>query len=204
MVYRSSEAFELRSSDNGPGIMVVNFARFNEWTEIRSPFEGAFMERFAAGAFAKTFKERAGRIGVLLEHGRDPQAGMKPLGSIVRLEERSDGAWGEVELLDADYVHAIVPGLRAGLYGASFAFRPVKVDENRRPERSASNPDGLPEVTVTEAMLREFGPVTFGQYENATAGMRSLTDQFGDHGPAPAAVDVARLRLELRGGRRVA
>ncbi|HMF61353.1 MAG TPA: hypothetical protein VK595_13325, partial [Vicinamibacterales bacterium] len=40
------------------------------------------------------------------------------------------------------------------------------------------NPHGLPERTVKEAQLMEFGPVTFPAYAGATAGVRSLTDDF--------------------------
>jgi phage head maturation protease len=36
--------------------MVGHFARFNQWTEIDSAFEGRFMQRIAPGAFVRTFK----------------------------------------------------------------------------------------------------------------------------------------------------
>ena len=55
------------------------FARFNEWTEIDSAFEGPrFMERFAPGAFAQTLSELTPKV--LFQHGHDPQVGNKPLG----------------------------------------------------------------------------------------------------------------------------
>ena len=47
-----------------------------------------------------------------------------------------------------------------------------------KPKVSAMNPRGLPERTVSEAAVREFGPVTFPAYEGATAGLRSMTDEF--------------------------
>lgn len=173
-----SATFELRAADGDEGgmpTMVVNFARFNEWTEINDWYEGRFLEQFAPGAFTKTFKEQREQMRSLFQHGRDPVAGIKPLGPITDLRQQTDGAWGEVDLLDADYVHQIVPGLRAGLYGASFAFIPVKREINDKPARSQHNPDGIPEHTVREAMVREFGPVTFPAYPGTSTGVRSLT-----------------------------
>lgn len=179
-LFRAAPAFELRAADDTdkPTVMVVNFARFGEWTEIRSLIEGHFMERFAPGAFTKTIQEQGDRIRALFQHGQDPTIGKKPLGPIVSLREKDDGAWAEVELLDTDYVRELIPGMRSGLYGASFQFKPERVDVNKRPARSDDNPDGIPEVTVREARLRELGPVTFGQYATATTSIRSLTDDF--------------------------
>ena len=54
----------------------------------------------------------------------------------------------------------------------------MRTDEDDRPERSEYNPLGLKERTIKESRLHEFGPVTFGAYDGATAGMRSMTDEF--------------------------
>lgn len=158
--------------------LVGRFAVFNEWTEIRSIFEGRFMERFAPGAFKKTFRENRKRLRVLFQHGRDPQVGDKPLGTIEELREESDGAHYRVPLFDTNYNRELLPALKAGQFGASFRFTPVKVVEDTDPKRSDHNPDGLPERTITEARVSEFGPVTFPAYEGATAGVRSMMDEF--------------------------
>lgn len=175
---RSATGFELRATEDGTGMptMVINFARFNEWTEIDSFFEGRFLERMAPGAFKKTFREQADQIRPIFQHGRDPQAGSKPLGPIENLREEDDGAWADVQLLDADYVREIVPGLRAGLYGASFAFQVTREDVRQDPKPSDENPQGLPERTIKEVRLHEFGPVTFPAYAGTSTGVRSLTD----------------------------
>lgn len=153
-------------------------ARFGEWTEIDSLYEGHFLERLAQGAFRKTFAENRERMKVLFEHGLDPQIGKKVLGPIARLEELEEGASYEVQLLDTSYNRDLLPGLKAGLYGSSFRFAIVREDFVLKPPRSAHNPKGIPERTLTEVSCREFGPCTWPAYQNATAGARSLTDEF--------------------------
>ncbi len=149
---------------------------WDTWTEIRSAYEGNFMERFSPGSMTKTLSESTPKV--LFQHGRDQLIGDKPLGTITRLEPDSTGAFYEVELLDTAYVRELVPGLRADLYGASHRFSVVQEDFVQRPKRSDYNPRGIPERTVTEARVMEFGPVTFGAYPTATAGIRSMTDEF--------------------------
>lgn len=171
---------ELREASAGTGMptMVGHFAVFNQFTEINSAYEGRFLERIAPGAFTKTLKENRDNIRVLFQHGRDPQVGDKPLGPIENVREDENGAAYEVPLLDTSYNRDLIPGLQAGLYGASFRFQVMKEEVNQKPKRSAYNPDGLPERTISEAKVLEFGPVTFPAYEGATAGVRSLTDRF--------------------------
>ncbi len=169
---------ELRSAEDGTRTLHGHFSVFNEWTEIRSMWEGTFIERIAPGAFAKTFQERGDRIKVLFDHGHDPQIGNKPLGKVRSLTEDEKGAAYEVDLFDSSYVRDLIPALEAGTLGASFRFRVVREDFDEEPERSAYNPDGLPERTIREAAVAEFGPVTFPAYEGATAGVRSTTDDF--------------------------
>jgi HK97 family phage prohead protease len=165
-----------RAADGGPErILTGHFAVFNRWTEINSVFEGNFMERIAPGTFKKTFQEPDG-IRVLFQHGRDPQVGDKPLGTIESLSEDRKGAAYEVNMLDTSYNRDLIPGLAAGVYGASFRFRVLREDLVMEPEASEDNPRALPERTIKEAAVSEFGPVTFPAYADATAGLRSITD----------------------------
>jgi HK97 family phage major capsid protein/HK97 family phage prohead protease len=173
-------AVELRASEDpeAPPVLEGHFAKFNEWTEIDSVWEGRFMERIAPGAFRKTFAENRERIRPLFQHGQDPQVGDKPLGPITELEEDDEGARYKVDLLDTSYNRDLIPGLKAGLYGSSFRFSVVKEDFDQKPTRSTHNPEGIPERTVREARVFEFGPVTFPAYAGATASVRSLTDVY--------------------------
>lgn len=164
--------------------MTGHFSVFNRWYEINSIFEGRFLERIAPGSFERTidahFGSNDGRIKVLFGHGMDFQVGDKVLGPIRELREDRVGPYYEVPLFDTTYNRDLVPGLRAGEYGASFRFRVVKDEWDDEPDRSDHNPDGLPERTIREVRTFEFGPVTFPANPDATAGVRSMTDQFYD------------------------
>jgi HK97 family phage prohead protease len=166
-------SLRLREAEGAAPVLFGHFAVFNRWTEVDSWFEGHFLERISPGAFLRTFAEDRSRMRVLFQHGRDPQLGMKPLGSILTLREDEVGAFYEVPLFEATYVSEIVPALRGGELGASFRFQIMRQEWVEEPEPSKSNPLGLPERTITEASVFEFGPVTFPAYESATAGVRS-------------------------------
>lgn len=190
--------FELRTAEDGTRTLHGHFARFNEWTEIRSMSEGHFMERIAPGAFKKTFSENRQNMKVLFDHGQDPTVGNKPLGPIRTLEEDEEGARYEVDLLDTEYVRELVPALEAGLLGASFRFRVMREEREDDPRR-ISNDMGLPERTIREASVAEFGPVVFPAYAGATAGVRSLTDTIGFRRYAQHPDEFRREVEELQG-----
>ncbi len=160
-----------------------HFSTFDDWYEINSFFEGHFMERVAPGAFKRTFNAAKSskdkhRIQVLLEHGFDPTVGDKPLGVATKLEEDSEGARYEAELFDSSYVRDLLPALKSGVYGSSFRFR-VMADKWAEPgSKQHSGESELPERTITEVKVSEFGPTVFPANPNATAGTRSTTDEF--------------------------
>ncbi len=175
----SRHGYELRDgSDGGMPTLVLRWAVFNDWTEIDSFFEGRFMERFHPKSMDRTISTERDQMRVLFQHGRDPSVGSKPLGPIDAVEAKRDGAWSYVPLLDTQYNRELLPGLRAGLYGASMRFSVLEESWTKKPDRSDHNPEGLPERTVLDASVPEHGPVTFPAYAKATAGVRSITDQF--------------------------
>jgi len=148
----------------------------NRWTEIDSWFEGRFMEQIAPGAAAKTIRENRANMRILLQHGRDPQLGDKPIAPIDTVEENDLGGYAEGRLFDG-LDPLVVEGLRAGVYGASFRFRVMREEIVEEPGESEHNPHGLPERTIKEMAVQEFGPVTWGAYSEASAGVRSITDE---------------------------
>jgi HK97 family phage prohead protease len=162
-------------------LMEVRFSPFDVWYEISSWWEGDFIERTQRGAFAKTIKESRDSIKSLYDHGYDPQIGNKVLGTVEDLREDPETAVGDVRLFDTSYVRDLLPGLEAGAYGSSMRMRVIKEEWNDDPGVSDHNPRGLPERTILEARLFEFGPVTWPANPDATAGVRSATDTFYEH-----------------------
>lgn len=171
--------FELRDDGDGMPTLVGHLAVFNQWTEINSVFEGHFLERIDPGAFTKTIRESRDSMRVLFQHGQDPMIGDKPLGPIRSLEADKEGLAYEVPLLDTSYNRDIVAmlGAEPPVLGSSFRFKVMRESFNRKPERSDHNPRKLPERTIQEVKMQEFGPVTFPAYAGAKAGLRSVTDR---------------------------
>lgn len=183
-VVRGLPAVELRAVADGPmPTLFGHFSRFNEWYEIHSWMEGDFIERFAPGAFAESFRMHwddadPHRTKVQFQHGFDFSVGERLLGKLTELREDDVGGYYEAPLFDTVYNRELVPGLEAGEYGASFRFRVVSESWNREPSPSPFNPHALPERTITGALVIEVGPVAFGASPTATAGVRSLTDDY--------------------------
>lgn len=186
-------------TDGSLGTMEVRFSVFDAWYEINSWWEGKFLERTQRGAFAKTISESGLRTKVLFNHGHDFHIGEKLLGQVESLSEEADSPVGIVPLFDTSYNRDLLPGLQAGAYGSSFMFRVVKEEWNDDPGRSDHNPDGIPERTITEVRLFEFGPVTWPANPEATAGMRCVsgTDQYYEQlrSRDPQRVDSLRSRV---------
>jgi HK97 family phage prohead protease len=178
---------EIRAEDDtaAGSTMHGHFAVFDTWTEIHSWFEGDFLERLSPGAFAKTIAEQRDQVKVQFDHGYDTFVGDSPLGVIETITEDERGVYYEVPLLDTDYNRErVLPMLQGrtidgrnlgSVLGASFRFKVIKDEWDEEPGRSDHNPDGLPERSINEVRLYEFGPVVFPAYPDATAGVRSLS-----------------------------
>jgi HK97 family phage prohead protease len=174
-----SAAPELRKATNDSlGLLSGHFSAFNNWYQVSSMWEGDFLERTAPGFTAQTIAEDRSGMRVLFNHGFDTMAGDKVLGPIRELKEDETGPYYEVDLFDTSYNRDLLPGLKAGVYGASFRMRVQEDSWNDEPDASEANPKGLPERTITRAKVMEFGPVTFPANPEASASVRSDTDRF--------------------------
>jgi len=100
-------------------------------------------------------------------------------------------------LFPVEHAMQLVPALRAGRLGSSFRFRVVREDFQARPPKSPHNPERLPERTIGETHVSEFGPVVPGLLEHVNrrqdviAGRRDSTAARHARGVprhAPAAV----------------
>lgn len=188
-------AIGLRSADAGDtgSYMFGLFSVFDQWYEIDSYWEGTFLESVAPGAYADTIANDRSAMRVLFDHGFDPELGLKPLGPIDSLEETAEGAAYGVPLLDTaynrDFTLPVLQGRlmsgeqvgSANLVGASMRFIVLAESWEQQPKPSSVNPLGLPQRTITQAQVLEFGPVTFPASPGATAGVRSITDTWFEH-----------------------
>lgn len=186
----ATRASDVARADGDPDgfTMFGHFTKFDRWYEIDSWYEGRFMERTAPGSLTKTIAERGDQVRVQFDHGHDAYVGDALLGPIDVLREDDEGGYYEVPLLDTDYNRdRILPLLqgrlmngeqRGSMLGASFRMRVIKDEWNDDPGRSDHNPEGIPERTIREIALYEFGPVTFPASPAATSGVRSLTDHY--------------------------
>ena len=176
-----SSSPELRAAkDDSLGLLSGHFSAFNNWYRISSLFEGDFLERTAPGFTTQTISEDRSGMRVLFNHGFDPTVGDKVLGQIQDLREDETGPYYEVPLFDTSYNRDLLPGLKAGSYGASFRMQVLEDSWNDEPGRSDFNPNGIPERTITRARVMEFGPVTFPANPAASASVRSTTDEYYD------------------------
>lgn len=160
----------IRADDvDGVRILTGTPIVFNQWTEI-SGWEGNFREQIDPGAVDKTLKERGDRVKVLFNHGFDPQIGEKPLGKPSMQEPRSDGLHVKMPFADTSYNADIIALLDAeAIDGMSFRFGVI----SETWDNLDADDNSLPERTITELRLYEWGPVTFPAYEAATAGIRT-------------------------------
>jgi HK97 family phage prohead protease len=176
-----TEVPEVRAAaqpDDGIGLLSGHFSKFDNWYRIASVWEGEFLERTAPGFTLQTIAEDRAGMRVLFNHGFDGQIADKVLGPIRDVREDADGVYYEVPLFDTTYNRDLLPGLKAGVYGASFRMRVLADSWDDEPARSEFNPNGIPERTITRAQVMEFGPVTFPANPEASAGVRSGTDEF--------------------------
>jgi HK97 family phage prohead protease len=160
------------SSDDRPGTLHGYCVVFDVWREVDRQPEGNFLQRFRRGAFAKTIAESRDRMKVNFQHGCSSQFGKAALGPIADLVEDDHGVHYTVPLDDTEDNRRLAAGLAAGLYGSSYRIQVTAEDFNPRPRKSPWNRRGLPERTILEARLPDFGPVASPLYPSTSAGVR--------------------------------
>lgn len=160
---------------SGDGNTMVGYPIvFGQWTEINS-WEGRFFERVDRRSVNRTLKDRGDRVKVQFDHGMHPFVGSFPLGRPRVMQPEDYGLRTETPLADTSYNRDIIKPLLldGAIDGMSFRFQVMRDEWDMEPERSDHNPDGLPERTITELRLFEFGPVTYPAYEATQVGIRS-------------------------------
>lgn len=159
--------------DNGDGPLLVGYPIvYNKWTEITG-WEGNFLEKIASGAPDRHLKTHSEKVKVLFNHGFDPLIGSKPLGKPRLIESKKRGLYTETPLDATSYNEDLAISIDSGaIDGMSFRFTISRDEWEDEPHKSKANPKGIPQRTVRELKLYEFGPVTFPAYEATTVGLR--------------------------------
>lgn len=177
---------ESREDTDGDGHSISGYAAvFDQDTEINS-YEGKFTERISKGAFRKTLKDRAGKIIMQYDHGRDTRVGSVPIGKYTTIREDDHGLYTEGRLFTNSLVEPVRQAIEGGaISGQSFKFQVVK-DEWRDKDGKLLKGDKLRKMlwdgaeglvrTIKEVKLFEAGPVSTPAYGGTSVGVRNAEE----------------------------
>lgn len=202
-VTRSVEfrALEIPEGEERDGLTLEGYAAvFDKETEIRSPFEGNFIERISRGAFRKTLREN--KPVMQFDHGMDSRTGTVPIGVYDELREDDKGLYVKGHIFDNELVKPIADAVRAkAVTGMSVRMRVTRDEWTDNKGKRVRGDEILrlmfepgdrgPLVrNVKEVGLREAGPVVFPAYRDTSVGLRSMEEMSQD--------DVEALAAEYR------
>jgi HK97 family phage prohead protease len=135
---------------------------------------GPFDEVLLPGAFAQSIRER---MPVLqFDHGKDPRVGGIPIGSIQDLREDGTGLYVRARLFDNATVEPVREAIAAGVVnGMSFRFMVPQGGDKW------SSRGGVDYREISQADVRELGPVVFPAYEKTSVTVRDGRKRLRDH-----------------------
>jgi HK97 family phage prohead protease len=157
-----ADVTEVRAAESGDGMTFGGYAWKYDAPSL--PLGHGFTERIAAGAFTRSLKSRAD-IRAYVNHNDELLLG-STRAKTLRIDDRSDGGWVEIDLPDTTWGRDIRTLTERGdITGMSFGFSTVKDDWSE---------DGS-ERTLVEAKIWEVSVVTgVPAYPQTTAGVRKL------------------------------
>jgi Escherichia/Staphylococcus phage prohead protease len=185
--------FRIRSESSGDGRTLVGLAvPYDEELDVSDWFDD-YTEVFRKGAFAKTIRDRAKPVPLLVSH----QHRALGIGRATALEETDAGLEAEFHLTEgvqaADEVLALV--MDDAISGLSIGFEPIQQRETKGPARTPPSTRDL--VERTEVALREVSVCNFPAY--AGAGVTAVRAEDVARHPSIATLVAERARLhELR------
>lgn len=162
---RDRAIFEFRAAEvetAGPFTRIEGRAvPYNTWANV-----GPYLEQFKPRAFAKSIRETAAALPLMLFHGRDE---LWPIGKAVRWADRDDGLHGVWELNDNPNAQRAAAMAKSGELGfLSIGFTDIRSE----PEMAGDYNPGLGEdhmdrITRIEARLVETSIVPTPAYADA-------------------------------------
>jgi HK97 family phage prohead protease len=157
-----AEITEIRQADSGDGMTFGGYAWKYDVPSL--PLGHGFTERIAPGAFTRSLKSRVD-IRAYVNHNDELLLG-STRAKTLRIEDRADGGWVEIDLPDTSWgrdIRTLVA--RGDITGMSFGFSTVK---------DKWSDDGT-ERTLIAARLHETSVVTgVPAYPQTTASVRKL------------------------------
>lgn len=169
----------------GDGRTVEAYAAVFDVEVPISDQEGRYLERIAAGAFAKTLADNGTRFGVFYNHGTTilgtaSDRASVPLGTPEEIRPDGRGLFTVTRYNRTPLADDILESIRNGdIRGQSFSGRFVRSTPARPPSklyRPAAD-GSLTSVVRTEISLREYGPTPFPAYSDAAiTGVRSVAE----------------------------
>jgi uncharacterized protein len=153
---------EIRAAEDGDGMTFGGYAW--KYDSPSLPLGHGFTERIAEGAFTRSLKSRAD-IRAYVNHNDELLLG-STRAKTLRIDDRRDGGWVEIDLPDTSWGRDIRTLTERGdITGMSFGFATVRDDWS----------DDGTQRTLTEAKLYEVSVVTgVPAYPATTASVRKL------------------------------
>ena len=146
-------------------------APWNTWTVLHESPGIRIRERYQRGCFDESLHSQDD-IRCMFNHTPAMILGRRKAKTL-RLADTDEGLEYEVEINGADpmAMGVLARVSRGDVAGASTWFMPTEIvtEESRSPDGQVLYDD-----TIVKAMLYEAGPVTDGQYEDATAAARAI------------------------------
>ncbi len=156
--------FEFRAEPASDGLTLDGYAAvFNSPAQIDG-WEGTFTEEIAPGAFKRSLGQRTPVLQ--FDHGQHPLIGSIPIGVIRSIREDAHGLRIRARLSDNWLIQPVRDAIRDGaVTGMSFRFRVI--------HDTWSHKGDMPHRVITEADVREAGPVVWPAYDATTVSVRS-------------------------------
>lgn len=160
---------ELRVEESGGKPVIRGYAAVFDVLsqELYDMWEGPFLERIQAGAFARTLREGAD-VRALVNHDRNLVLGRNKAGTLRLIEDRK-GLHVEIDPPDSPVGRNYVESVRRGdIDGMSFRFYPViqKFDDGYDP----------PVRTLIDVDIDDVSLATYPAYLDTEAGVRCFEE----------------------------
>ena len=158
-----------------------------------------YTEVFRRGAFAKTIRDRAKPVPLLVHHNRRELG----IGKAVDLEERDDGLWAAFHLAATERADEVLELVREDVIsGLSIGFEPIDGGDRTTRGKDREPPADTDLVERLEVRLHEVSICNFPAYDTAgVSAVRSARSaaagaSAGRH-PSLASLAAERDRLEV-------